>query len=106
VNVEMTEERLRDLMATCDHTQNEVISVACGYSIRDEGDIHLLFIPQPQRPDNAFRAGLYTREEGRYSSVRHSPQMHVSPQDVVWFLPLIRSFLRTHSGEIPHEEAS
>jgi hypothetical protein len=105
VNVEMTEERLRDLMATCDATQNEAISVSCGYSVRDESQMFLLFVPQPSRSDNAFRAGLYTQENGRFSSVPNSPQMPVSADDIEWYLPLVRSFLRTHSGEIPQEEA-
>jgi hypothetical protein len=106
VNVEMTEERLRELMAGCDATQDEVICVSCGYSSRDAGQVSLLFVPQPRRSDNAFRAGLYTREHGRFASVPDSPQMHVTADDLEWYLPLVRSFLRTYSGEIPQEEAS
>jgi hypothetical protein len=104
VNVEMTEDRLREVMGTCDHTRNEVVCVSCGYSSRDEGRVFLLFVPTPEIGDGLFRAGLFTREAGRFTPVQHSPQMSVSADDLEWFLPLVQSFLRTYSGEIPQEE--
>jgi hypothetical protein len=30
--------------------------------------------------------------------------MNVSAADLEWFLPLVQSFLRTYSGEIPQED--
>jgi hypothetical protein len=104
VNVEMTEDRLRELMRACNPAEDEVVSVSCGYSSTDGGLLYLLFVPQPELSDDVFRAGLFTRKMGRFSSVRRSPQMHVSADDIEWFLPLVQSFLRTRSGENPQEE--
>jgi len=105
VNVEMTEDRLRELMRACNPAEDEVVSVSCGYSSTDGGLLYLLFVPQPELSDDVFRAGLFTRGMGRFSSVRDSPQMAVSENDIEWFLPLVQSFLRARSGEMQEEEA-
>ena len=105
MNVELTEERLKELMGACDATRNEAVCVSCGCSDRGGNTIRLVFVPQPQRTDGAFLAGLFTREAGRLCSVPDSPVMHVSAGDLTWFLPLVLSFLRVYSGEIPQEEA-
>ena len=104
MNVDMTEERLRELMTECDPAQREVVCVSCGYSDRDRAVVHLLLIPCREPSHGGFRAGLYVRVDGRFCSLQDSPQMHVSTEDLEWYLPLVQSFLRTYSGEIPQEE--